>query len=395
MTHLKARFALTPRGAGRSAPPDEAVPLGAEPRVGRAPLEFHRSVPGYAEGRLRELPDLAERLRVAELWVKEESDRFGLPAYKALGTFWAVRCALAARYGLAQDLPVGMNDLALRAAAEDGLTLLAATDGNHGRAVARAARLLGLAARVFVPDDMVPARREAIESEGAELVVVAGSYDDAVREAAAARGERAILIQDTAWPGYEDVPRWIVEGYSTIFLEAEAQLERAGRLPPTLVLAQIGVGSLAAAAASFYRSREDGGSYRLVGVEPRFAECVLESVARGRLTSVPGPHTSVMAGLNCGTPSSLAWPLLLRGFDAFIAIPDERAFEAMRLLAEAGVTAGESGAAGVAGLLELVAHEEWREGLGLDATARVLAVITEGATDPEAYRRIVGSGARP
>jgi len=371
MEAANAEFILNP-GRNTGAFPARAEPAGSA-------LAFHRSVPGYRPSPLRDLPELAAQLGIAELTVKHEADRFGLPAYKALGAFWAAWQALTPLAGSAvTDADPDLQRLAEALEQRPGITLLAATDGNHGHAVARIAHLLGVQARIFVPEDMSAARQTAIASEGAAVVTVAGSYDDAVAAAAAARSESSVLLQDTAWPGYEAVPRFIVDGYSTIFSEIDTQLAEAGREQPTLVLVPIGVGSLAAAAALHYRAPDRAEQPHLVGVEPTAAACMLESLKHGELTTVPGPHSSSMAGLNCGAPSSAAWPLVEAGFDALVAIPDARALEAVQVLAGAGVGTAESGAAAVGGLLELLAHPETGTGLRLGPDTRVLALVTEG-----------------
>ncbi len=346
---------------------DGPVDLGTFGPPDREPLAFHRGLPGYAPTPLVQAPGLASALGVADVYVKDESARLGLPSYKVLGASWAVQRAVAA---LGDDRP---------------RTLVAATDGNHGRAVAHMARLRGWPARIYVPDDMVPARREGIAAEGAEVVVVDGGYDDAVDLAAAQAGEDTLVISDTAYEGYVDVPRWVSEGYSTIFWEIEDELAARDLPGPTAVAVQIGVGALAAAVVRHHRP----GPALLVGVEPEGADCVLASVAAGGEVEVPGPHRSIMAGLNCGRPSPVAWPLVATGLDVLVAVPDAAARAAMRDLAAAGVVAGESGAAGLAGMTALAAAGTGRPGPG----DRVLLIVTEGATDPAAYREIVGAAA--
>ena len=225
---------------------------------------FHASLPGYAPTPLAGVPALAAELGVGRLFVKDESARLGLPAFKVLGASWAVRQVLArpGPDGAAPpaDPPPGLAGLRALAARWPGLVLVTATDGNHGRAVARMARLCGASARVFVPAVTEPATRAAIAAEGAEVVQVAGSYDQAV--AAARRWAEgrpaAALVQDTAWPGYERIPGWIVEGYSTLFAELDAQLAAAGTGSPALVAVPVGVGSLAQACVAHYRSAEHG-----------------------------------------------------------------------------------------------------------------------------------------
>jgi diaminopropionate ammonia-lyase len=367
----------------------------------RSPLRFHRRMPGYEETPLLDAPGLAEALGVGKVLVKDESSRLGLPAFKVLGASWAVYRALEER------LPGGtfgdwetFEDLRERLEQLRPLDVVAATDGNHGRAVARVAQLLGLGARIFVPEDMVTARREAIAGEGAEVIVVEGTYDDAVERSAAQEGERALVVSDMAWPGYEQIPSWVIEGYSTMLWEIDDELERRKEAGPDLVVVQIGVGAFAAAVARHFRGLQSSRHPRLLGVEPANAACVLRSVGEGRLVSVPGPHDSIMSGLNCGEPSLVAWPAVSRGIDVLIAVEDEPSREAMRLMAASGIVSGETGAAGLSGLLELLRRgspgrqqEQWeaaRQALGVNRESRVLLFNTEGATDPEAYGRLVG-----
>jgi diaminopropionate ammonia-lyase len=351
---------------------------------------FHCQLPGYAPTPLVSAPASARALGVRSVWVKDESSRLGLPAYKILGASWATYRALQAHCGSDFRWHT-ITDLAQQLQPHLPLTLVAATDGNHGRAVARMARWLGLGAHIVVPADMVEARRQAIVSEGARLTVIDGTYDEAVEAAARLAGPHHLVISDTAWEGYEQIPAWVIEGYATIFREIDSQLETLGEAQPDLVAVQMGVGALASAVVQRYRALGQG--TQVVGVEPVRAACVLHSVEAGQLVDVPGPHDSVMAGLNCGRPSPVAWPFVSRGIGAFVAVSDTRAEEAMRLLAQDGVVSGESGAAGLAGLLDLLTGpnaSEARERLGLSASSTALLLSTEGATDPEAYARIVG-----
>ena len=359
------------------------------PPPDRSPLHFHRRLPGYEETPLVDAPELAEALGVGKVFVKDESSRLGLPAFKVLGASWAVYRALEERVG---NDGLGnwetIDDLKAKLEPLRPLTLVAATDGNHGRAVARVARLLGLGARIFVPDDMAAARREAIAREGAEVAVVDGTYDEAVERSAESEG---LLISDTSWPGYERVPWWVIEGYSTMLWEIEDELERRGERGPDLVVVQVGVGAFAAAVARHFRSSRTSSRPKLVAVEPAGAACLLESVSAGRIVSVPGPHESIMAGLNCGIPSLVAWPTLYRAVVLLVSVDDEPVREAMRLGAGSGIVSGETGASGLGGLLALLRAEEGEEArreLGLSAETHVLAFNTEGATDPDAYRRI-------
>jgi diaminopropionate ammonia-lyase len=363
----------------------------------RAPLGLHRRLPGYAATPLQDAPALAAANGVERVWVKDESSRLGLPAFKMLGASWAAYRAVTARLGRDPEPWASLDELCQTLAPLRPLTLATATDGNHGRAVARMAALLGLDADVYVPKGTATARIAAIEGEGARVTVVDGDYDRAVASAAATAGDRCLPIQDVGWPGYEQVPAWVVEGYATIFWEVDDQLAARGEEGPDVVVVPVGVGGLAAAAVRHWHRRGRRRPPCLLGVEPLAAACVLRSLRAGRIVTVPGPHDSIMAGLNCGTPSLVAWPLLRAGLDAVVAVADERARQAMRDLAEAGVVAGETGAASLAGLAEATGGRqagELRRVLGLGPHARVLLLCTEGATDPEAYRRIVG-GTRP
>jgi diaminopropionate ammonia-lyase len=373
---------------------------------------FHRGLPGYAPTPLVEAPALAAELGVGRLFVKDESARFDLRAFKYLGASWAGFRAVAARTGYTG--PATLDGLRSYLAADDraglaadgggALTLVTATDGNHGRAVARTARLLGLPARVYVPKGVPGVVIDRINAEGALLTVVDADYDGAVMaarvdaEAGPGRSDSAattsggsagMLIQDTAWDGYEQVPSWIVEGYETLFAEIDAQLAAAGAAHfggagAGLIGVPVGVGSLAQAAVAHYRS--SGLRYQerplLLSVEPDTAACVLRSLADGALATV-ATGTTVMNGLNCGTPSSIAWPYLRGGLDAAIAVTDADAREAVAALSSAGVSAGPSGAAGFAGLraaLTGAAAGARRRDLGLDAGPApvVVCLSTEG-----------------
>jgi diaminopropionate ammonia-lyase len=363
------------------------LPLpGANPT--REPLEFHRRMPGYAPTRLANAASIADRLGLKQLWVKDESSRMGLPAFKIMGASWAVYRAvtqeLRARTGQELGAWSTLDELAESLMPLRPMTLTCATDGNHGRAVARMARLLGFSARILVPADMAPARIAAIAEEGAEVVRHEGTYDDAVAQAAREADERTLVISDTSWPGYEDVPRWVIEGYSTILWEVDDELARRGEPGPDIVAVQIGVGALAAAVVRHFR--RPGIELRpfILGVEPTRAACALASIEAGEIVELPGPHDSIMAGLNCGIPSPVAWPLVSRGIDTFIAVEDERARAAVRALAREEIVAGECGSAGLAGLMT------WQDAFGGYLRGkRALVIVTEGATDPEAYRRIV------
>jgi diaminopropionate ammonia-lyase len=316
---------------------------------------FHQSLPDYSPTRLVPVPELAAELGVGRVLVKDESSRLGLPAFKVLGASWACRQVLRQR---------------------PGVTLVTATDGNHGRAVARVAAHFGVDATVFVPQVMLPQTAAHIADEGAQVVWVDGDYDAAVRRAAAFADERPdrALVQDTAWDGYKQVPAWIVEGYQTLLKEVDAQLGGA----PDLVAVPVGVGSLAEAVVRHYR-RPGAAHPGVLSVEPDTAACVLASLIAGRPTTVPTAAT-VMAGLNCGTTSSSAWPVLRAGCDAAVAVSDEDALRAVADLDRLGVSSGPSGAASLAGVRAVVTEPERRALLGLDDNAIVVLLSTEGNT---------------
>lgn len=353
---------------------------------------FHRRMPAYEPTRLVRADALAKELGLGEVWIKDESNRMGLPAFKILGASWASYVALRKLGNFTDNDWDNVEDLARLVAERTGVVrLAAATDGNHGRAVAHFAAMLGLSASIFVPKGTAQARIDAIAGEGAKVEVVDGGYEDAVMRSAQEASDSCLVISDTAWPGYQEVPTAVVEGYSTIFEEIATQLAEAGGRAPDVVFIQVGVGALAGAAARYFRSSDR--EVRLVSVEPLASACNLASIQAGEIVSIPGPHSSIMVGLNCDTPSLIAWPDVSGGFDAFIAVEDEAARQAMRALARVGVVAGETGAAGLAGLMEMRtgAARECGDALGLGPETSVLLISTEGATDPEAYTRIVRS----
>ncbi|MCZ7529457.1 MAG: diaminopropionate ammonia-lyase [Acidimicrobiia bacterium] len=374
-------------GAGRGVHwriSDAATRSGVE--SDRDPRPFHRRLPHYEETPLIDVPALAERLGVRRIVVKLESDRLGLPSFKILGASWATLRLLEERLGASLTECGSIEEMGRALESLKPLTLVAATDGNHGRAVARVARWLGLEASILVPADMADARRRALIDEGATVTVVDGPYDAAV-EASKSVGPGELVVSDTSWAGYETVPRWIIDGYATIFAEIDEQLSLMSMAGPDVVAVQVGVGALAAAVIDHYPAPET----RIVAVEPERADCVARSITAGRPVSLPGGQDSIMAGLNCGTPSHVAWKELATGLDATVVIDDDWAREGVRALARAGVVVGESGAAGLAGLMALreQAPPEVCAAAGLRSDASVLLLATEGATDPDAWTEIV------
>jgi diaminopropionate ammonia-lyase len=325
--------------------PDSRAWVAPEPT--ESARKFHRTLPGYAPTPLTDLPALADELGARRVLVKDESARLGLPAFKVLGASWACHRVL-------QEHP--------------GARLVTATDGNHGRAVARMAAHFGVPATVFVPDVMLPETAALIEGEGADVVRLDVGYDDAVRAAArfaAASADRE-LVQDTAWEGYTQVPGWIVDGYRTLLEEVDEQLGAA----PDLVAVPVGVGSLLEAVVRHHR-RQGTPHPGVLSVEPDTAACVLASLHAGSRVSVPTGDT-VMAGLNCGTVSSMAWPVLRDGLDTAVAVSDAEALRAVADLGALGVSSGPSGAATLAGVRAAAAV------LDLSDHAVVVLLSTEG-----------------
>lgn len=313
-------------------------------------LAFHEALAGYAPTPVHELPATASSLGIAAVLVKDESSRLGLPAFKILGASWAVERALRER--------------------PDTTTLVAASAGNHGRAVARVAAMRALRCRIFLPQRSLPARREAIAGEGADVVVVDGSYEDAVSAAeTAGREPGALLVSDV---GASGPPEWVIDGYATLFHEAQAQADF------DLMLVPVGVGSLAAAAARHGAAV----GVKVVGVEPATAACLTASLLAGRPTAVPTPGT-IMAGLDCAEVSPAAWPSLRAGIHGTVAVGDDETRIAMETLAAAGLSIGESGAAPFAALPRLATEpgcEPLRRSVGLGPGSRVLLIATEGRT---------------
>ncbi|MBN2178244.1 MAG: diaminopropionate ammonia-lyase [Deltaproteobacteria bacterium] len=353
---------------------------------------FHSKLPGYVPTPLVSIDGIAKELGIRRLLVKDEGKRFGLKAFKALGASYAV-------YKLLQERDAGklqpeefLSERGKKLA--EGITFTCATDGNHGRALAWIARLLGRKAVIFMPQGSVPSRIDAIRSEGADVVVVEGGYDDAVRRASEEAEKKGwVVIADVGYPGYMEIPRYIQMGYMTIFRETINQLVERGEKTPDIVFLQAGVGAFASASALYFNDPADG--IRLVSVEPGDADCLFRSAEAGDGTahSSPAFGNTIMAGLNCETPSMAAWPIVRDRFDCYITIEDHYAEVAMRVLTGEGIVAGESGAAGLGGLIALLEEDPSfaEEKLQLRDDAHVLVINTEADTDPEGYRRIVGT----
>lgn len=335
----------------------------------------YANVARFFEGRaeirptpLARLPALARRLGLRDLVVKDESHRLGLNAFKGAGAAYAIDRLMAAH------------------AEGDRPALVCASAGNHGRAVAHAGRGRGLDVTVYMSASTAEGPRRAIEGEGARIVLVDGTYDEAVKRAAdAAASSGAVVVSDTAWPGYVDIPHDIMAGYTHILEEARGQWEGV----PDVVIVQAGVGSLAAAAAAWWSDRFGASRPAFVCCEPLSANPLLQSARAGEARPSPTPMDTIMSGLRCSEASALAVPILLRAADVFVAIDDDLTREAMRILARPGgddpvIVAGPSGAAGLGALLATADRQGYRN-------ASVMLINTEGATDPALYASIVAS----
>ncbi|OKL56038.1 hypothetical protein UA08_08709 [Talaromyces atroroseus] len=350
-------------------------PEAASARCSFSPVDgleqFHKSLPNYSPSPLVPLPELAAELGVRAVFVKHESNRFGLPSFKVLGASWGCCRAVASYLGLPPTVSLG--ELSAKAKTAH-ISLLTATEGNHGRAVAFVARLLSLDAHVFVRKSMDNNTRGFIQGEGAKVHIVDGDYDKAVAEAtvAANQTDGGLLIQDTAFDGYEDVPSWIVEGYSTMMNEIDSQLAEQ-HLQSTVLISPVGVGSLAQAAALHCKSRSSPVS--MVTVEPDSAPCLIASLEAGNLVSVP-TFSTIMNGMNCGTVSSIAWPHLKRLVDAAVTISCFESHSAVQYLASRSVAAGPCGGASLAALRRLASAEEKRS--LLTSKSVVVLLCTEG-----------------
>ncbi|MCY3673108.1 MAG: diaminopropionate ammonia-lyase [Alphaproteobacteria bacterium] len=349
---------------------------------------------GYAPTPLFGLDGLAGALGLAKVLYKDEGPRFGLGSFKALGGAYAALLVLRREMSGAVGRPVSPAEVREGRHAElaSRITLVTATDGNHGRSLAWGCRRFGAACRIYIHAGVSGARAEAMRALGAEVIRIDGNYDDSVRlsrEEAEANGWFA--VSDTSWPGYIETPRDVMAGYGVMVKEVSDALDR----PPTHAFLQAGVGGLAAAVAAGLRQHWGGASPRIVVVEPELAACLFESARAGGMTDIRIEEETLMAGLSCGEPSALAWEVLAEEAGDFLTVPESLVGPAMRLLArplehDPAIEAGESAVAGLAALIVAARSEDMRQRLGLDGESRVLLIGSEGATDPESYVAIMG-----
>ncbi|GAA6295523.1 diaminopropionate ammonia-lyase [Enterocloster asparagiformis] len=374
----------------------------SEVRKARA---FHESFPQYTTTPLTRLDRMAAYLGLKEVYVKDESYRFGLNAFKVLGGSFAMARFIASETGRdVSELPYAVLTSDKLREEFGQATFFTATDGNHGRGVAWAANRLGQKAVVHMPKGSTQTRLENIAKEGAQVDIQEMNYDDCVRLAAkeAEETSRGVIVQDTAWDGYEEIPSWIMQGYGTMAMEAGEQLKDYGCDRPTHVFVQAGVGSLAGAVVGYFTNLYPDNPPTFVVVEADAAACLYKGAAAGdgdpRI--VDGDMQTIMAGLACGEPNTISWDILKNHVKVFIAAPDWVAASGMRMLAapikgDAPVTSGESGAAPFGALAAMMTMEEYRDlkhEIGLDENSRVLLFSTEGDTDPERYMNIVWKG---
>lgn len=388
----------------RTVTSSEAVKRVLPTGVPRLARSFHRQIPGFRASPLKSLSNLAAMLGIGGIWVKDESARLTLNSFKVLGGSFAMYRFVKTRLGL-DHLEIPFAELTSDAIRQQlgEITFAAATDGNHGRGVAWAAKALGYNAVIYVHKYTSQARIKAIEGNGAEVRVVDGTYDDAVRQVTIdAEKNGWQVISDTSWEGYEDVPRWVMQGYTTSLSEAQEQLAAQGIVKPTHIFVQAGVGALAAATIGFYEQLFGVARPVSVVVEPQSAACLYRSaeIADGKPHSFPGELDTMMAGLACGDPSPLAWDVLHDCADAFLACPEYVAAKGMRvygvpLQGDPFIVSGESGAVTLGALMFIMERPELkplREYLKLDKDSHVLLINSEGNTDPNHFRRVVWDG---
>ncbi len=359
-------------------------------------LRFHRTIPAYGETSLVSLPRTAEKYGVDSVFVKDESSRFGLKAFKGLGGSYCMFRILCEKLSLDPEKAdyTTFLDEAVREKCSR-IEFATATDGNHGKGVSWAAKLFGCKAHVFMPEGTVEVRRRAIEQAGSAVALITDMNYDRTVEYAAEQAEKNgwILIQDTAWEGYERYPKWIIEGYLTLAAEAEEQM--AGKVP-THIFLQAGVGSMAGGVEAYFMNRYKDLKPRMIIVEAEGADCIYQSMkaADGEMHSVTGSCVTIMAGLNCGTPCKTVWPVLRDCSAFFCSCKDVVTEEGMRAYAypdgdDPAIVSGESGAVTYGLLLSILRSDKGRNLFHIDKDSVILLISTEGDTDPEGYKKVV------
>jgi len=383
----------------------KSLSLMSETEVEKA-CRFHRSFPQYEETPLVNLSRLASYFGIKGIFIKDELFRFDLNAFKVLGGSYAIGKYIAKQLGkdIAEiDYNTLVSDETKRKLGD--LTFYTATDGNHGRGVAWAANKLRQKSVVLMPRGSSQARLQNILKEGSDASITDLNYDDAVRLAnkMASADPRGVVVQDTAWEGYEEIPGWIMQGYGTMAHESLAQLRAAGIERPTHIFVQAGVGSLAGSVMGYFANLFPDDPPLMTVVEPSAADCLYVSNLAGKLVGIKGNLSTIMAGLACGEGNTISWEILKNYVRFFVSVPDWVASRGMRVLAvplkgDNKVISGESGAV-TAGLLFTLlrdsGYSDFREALGIDSNSVILLFSTEGNTDPEKFRDVVWDGEFP
>lgn len=385
----------------KKAPKESNVREFLNPEQGKKILNYHKSFPAYTKTPLAKLSNLAKELGVSSIYVKDESYRFGLNAFKVLGGSYSMGKVIAGKLGLA-DEELTYDKLTSKEVKEKlgDVTFVTATDGNHGRGVAWTARELGQKSVVYMPKGSAIERLNNIKAEGADASITDMNYDEAVRLANKMGEEKGwIMVQDTAWEGYEEIPRWIMQGYATMAYEAIEQLE--GEVP-THVFLQAGVGSLAGGVAGLIANYYKDKKPTIIVVEPNAADCIYRTAAAkdGKLHFVTGDMNTIMAGLACGEPNRIGWEVLTETAEFAVSCPDWVAAEGMRVLGngikdDPKVVSGESGACTIGFVNAILTRnelKEFKEKLGINENSKILCFSTEGDTDKKNYRDIVWKG---
>ena len=367
-------------------------------QVAEQTRQFHQQIEAYQPTPLISLAQLAARLGVKAILVKDESHRFGLNAFKVLGGSYALGQQLA------EHLGVDITDIDMKTVAaklSEPLVFATATAGNHGTGVAWAAREMGQKAVVYMPKGSSQASVDRIRNVGAECIVTDCNYDDTVRIANQTAAENSwMLVQDTAWEGYEKIPTWISQGYMTMAVEAQEQAVEMG-LNPTHLMLQAGVGAMAGGILGYFADKLGAANFNTIIAEPSKADCIYRSGEKGEMVAVTGSLNSIMAGLACGEPNPITWPILKQCSSFFASVDDQVTATGMRVLGnplngDTKIISGESGALTLGLLYMLASHEEFaqqKELLGLNQDSVVMLFSTEGDTNPIRYRQIVWEGA--
>ena len=386
---------------------DKCLPVMSLENIKQA-REFHKSFPQYTITPLAKLDGMAEGLGLGGLFVKDESYRFGLNAFKVLGGSFAMARYIASEMG--RDVSEMTYDYLTSEKFREEFgqaTFFTATDGNHGRGVAWAANKLGQKAVVHMPKGSTKTRFDNIAKEGAKVTIEEVNYDDCVRMAAAEAEAtpHGVVVQDTAWAGYEEIPSWIMQGYGSMAGEAAEQLREVEVNRPTHVFVQAGVGSLAGGVVGYFANLYPNNPPKFIVMEAGAADCLYKGAEAGdgEPRIVGGDLQTIMAGLACGEPNTIGWDILRNHVSAFISCPDWVSAKGMRMLAapvkgDPSVTSGESGAVGMGVISSIMtddAYKELREALELDNSSQVLMFSTEGDTDPDKYKKIVWGGEYP